>query len=516
MVAFVLVVAAGVALRGEGHDPLVRTLPLSVVLLAVKTAPGAGSGGDNVVAAGNDGNTGRVYVLDARNGQTLRSVAVPGLVTPGGDVGNSFSLLVLDARHERAVVTSFTFTNGAATASYVSVIDTRRGALVHTIVARTSPVGLATATLDTSEDRRLGGHIFVANSVNTNDPRGHSYKDSVSVIRTQDGAVERQFLAGHGVTAVAVDGRTRHVFIVTQRQDSQTNEPIGPSSVWTLDTATWRALSVVAVGQDAAPPVVDERTGRLFVYSYAGQSPYDGRVDVVDTRRGKLVRTTTVGIAPRALAVDDAPRTGASGGYVFVLNSGYDRSGSVSILDGRSGALARTVAVQGAAFAMALDKTRDHLFIYSGVNGGGANGSSRVSMMDARTGSLLSATSVGANPVALALDARDARLFVVTTGTVDPNRGDAPLGDGRVDVLDTRTGRLLRTLSVGVAPGAVAVDERVERLYAATRGGLVTTQAPDPWGWLPSWLRRRLPFLPSGGTRTRIVPPGVSVLDLTR
>ena len=48
-------------------------------------------------------------------------------------------------------------------------------------------------------------------------------------------------------------------------------------------------------------------------------------------------------------------------------------------------------------------------------------------------------------------------MLVVNTGAVDSN--GVPLG-GSVRVLDARSGVVLRTVAVGVAPIAVAVDER--------------------------------------------------------
>jgi hypothetical protein len=81
-------------------------------------------------------------------------------------------------------------------------------------------------------------------------------------------------------------------------------------------------------------------------------------------------------------------------------------------------------------------------------------------------------------------------------------------------VLDERTGALLRSLVVGPAPVSLAVDEATGHVVVLTVGGQVPI--PDPWSRLPPWLRRRLPFLPLRPSALRAVPPGVSVLDVTR
>jgi YVTN family beta-propeller protein len=50
-------------------------------------------------------------------------------------------------------------------------------------------------------------------------------------------------------------------------------------------------------------------------------------------------------------------------------------------------------------------------------------------------------------PLALAVNECTGRLFIANNG------------DNSVSMLDTATGRVVRTVSVGTGPGAVAVDE---------------------------------------------------------
>lgn len=109
------------------------------------------------------------------------------------------------------------------------------------------------------------------------------------------------------------------------------------------------------------------------------------------------------------------------------------------------------------------------------------------------------------------MDARTGHLLIAHAG---PERSDgAFMGNGHVDVRDGRTGRLLRTITVGVAPGALAVDTRTGRLFVVNEGGNVP--AVDAWSWLPAWLRRRLPLFPPSPAPTRQVPGSVSMIALT-
>src|SRR5919201_2994755 len=75
---------------------------------------------------------------------------------------------------------------------------------------------------------------------------------------------------------------------------------------------------------------------------------------------------------------------------------------------------------------------------------------------------------LGKNPVAVAVDGRIERAFVVVQGGYDLHGN--PTGNGRVRVVDTRHGRVLRAVGVGLYPSAVAVDERTGRVFMANDG----------------------------------------------
>jgi DNA-binding beta-propeller fold protein YncE len=112
----------------------------------------------------------------------------------------------------------------------------------------------------------------------------------------------------------------------------------------------------------------------------------------------------------------------------------------------------------------------------------------------------------------MVVDSRRGHLIVTIPG--DDDRAAASTTPGRVAVLDERTGTLLRSIVVGPAPVSVAVDDATGHIVVLTVGGQVPV--PDPWRWLPPWLRHRLSFLPPRTSAVRTVPPSVSVLDVTR
>jgi hypothetical protein len=107
-----------------------------------------------------------------------------------------------------------------------------------------------------------------------------------------------------------------------------------------------------------------------------------------------------------------------------------------------------------------------------------------------------------------------APLFLVLA----PRAGRAIVVDdltARVSVLDVHSGTILYTIHVAPQPVAALVDERAGHVLIFSLGG-GTEQAPDPWAWVPSWLRERLRVLPPRAPGPRTVPASVTMIDVTR
>jgi DNA-binding beta-propeller fold protein YncE len=149
---------------------------------------------------------------------------------------------------------------------------------------------------------------------------------------------------------------------------------------------------------------------------------------------------------------------------------------------------------------MAVDPRTGHVFIA---------GDTAVSLLDVRHNWSVRTITAGGHPSALAVDARRGRVLVANLGVTDTN--GLPTGAGNVDIVSAFTGAVQRTVPVGVAPSALAIDERTGRAVVVNAGGPVPV--PDLWDWLPRWLVRRLPFLSSQAPGTRSVPGSLSVLS---
>ncbi len=438
-----------------------------------------------------------------------------------------------------------------------------RGAVVHPVLA-TAPVG--TAPVAIAVDARTGRAFVVNNGDNT-----------VSVLDTRTGALLRTVAVGEGPTGVAVDERDGRVVVTdaAMRVDAQAGQLVSfllaigaPRDVSLLDATSGRLLRRVPAAVSPLPPMVDARRGQAVIATYANDGLDSERVRVLATASGRLVHSLTMGGITLAGAVDSrdnrlilvrAPvgfdgllgnasvevldttsgrlvrRSGIGGlpvpgaltvdemtGRAFLLTADVTANrGTVVVIDTRNGRLLRRTSLPGVPAAVAMDARTGHVFVSTqgpvaraiGVASVTLRpvGPGRVAVLDVQTGALLRMVAVGVAPGALAVDGRSGRVFVANAGPVD-RLGNAS-ERGTVSVLDARSGVVRRTVTVGLDPDAIAVDERVGRAFVVSVGG--TLRTTDTWGWLPRGLRRWTPFLPPPGPRLRTVPSAVSMLDAT-
>jgi len=215
---------------------------------------------------------------------------------------------------------------------------------------------------------------------------------------------------------------------------------------------------------------------RGFSYGGPGLPTPDFALVTVDTRTGRLMRTLPLGKSV------GFPKVWARGGRVYLTLFGPGRAVSV-----RSGS--------------------------GGFTAPSPFGPGRVRIQDARSGALLRAVSVAPGPADLAVDRRGDRLYVLSRGSVDPKT--TLFGPCAVSVVDTRSGRVLRVVSVGVNAYGLTLDEAARRLLVLHERSFIPVAQPDSWGWLPRDLRRRLPFLP-GAPPARQRPASLTIIDTQR
>lgn len=196
---------------------------------------------------------------------------------------------------------------------------------------------------------------------------------------------------GRGPFAVAVDTRTRHVFVASGGL-TIAGQILGPGSVSMLDATTGALLRTTPLPStrgfgplsDPQALAVDERSNRVFVAlnrraaATTAGTEGPGLVSILDATTGALLHTTVVGFLPWAVVVDERANR------AFVSYEGYwgyaqdTQGGGVSVLDATTGAVVRTMQLgpREGASVLALDAQRDRVYV----------GARRVILLDGATG----------------------------------------------------------------------------------------------------------------------------------
>lgn len=209
---------------------------------------------------------------------------------------------------------------------------------------------------------------------------------------------------------------------------------------------------IIAMSMAPTSVIVDSRSGRALV---GDGSP---TVVVLDTRDGRASRTVTL---PGSVPVDDGMAVASSAGKFFVLSQivppVQGRGAAVSMIDGHTGAVVRTVAVAPLPVAIAIDTRTAHVFVIAVKT---TKAGAPLSILDARNGMLLRTVYIPMGSIGeqIAVDSLARRVFVV-----DYQRGV-------VQMLDSQTGRLLHTTSVGRRPSGLAIDERLGHVFVINNG----------------------------------------------
>ncbi len=495
--AAILTRHGGTAARPSGHATIQATGRGTGAIVGTVTV------GVQPIDAQVDEQTGRVFILNNGNASVsvldTRTGALLGtapLTSPRS--GPVAAAMTVDSRAGRVVVMNRD--------KSVSVLDARTGRLVYTVPSGGASEQVAVNTRT--------GRIFVSNwgdfAVSPRRPDMDVFKggNTVTVLDTRSGRHVGTIRVNGNPSALAVDERTGRVFVYSDGDGF----PGYTKLVSTLDGASGRLLRAVAVAHDPHGPtmpsqgaghiVVDDRSGRVFV-----SSAYAESVSMLDATSGRLLRTVG-GTHPGPMAVDAHTRR------VFVLNGGGGTSnGTVSILDSATGRVLGRTPVGRLALPVTpvVDTRTGRVFV---ANDGGGTGS--VSVLDVRSGALLRTVTVGPHPFAMAVDGRSGRVFVTSLGAMDAT--GYLTGPGSVSVLDARSGTLLRTVPVGVEPAVIAVDERAGRAFVVNVAGDSTDAFALVRPVLP-FLSRPAPPCNNYGqvsVRCHYAPGSVTVLDAAR
>jgi len=304
---------------------------------------------------------------------------------------------------------------------------------------------------------------------------------------------------------VVVDAPTRRVFVLTAQPQGGAAITSMRVAARMLDGTTGAPIRAVALEAHGFVNngVVDARTGRLFVLTSRsgrdnGQLTGPGTVHVIDGHTGAVIRAFATGLSPRAMAPD------ARRGRLFILAGGRLDANNVPVgastvraVDEVSGAVVWTAHAQGLGQiggGVALDARTDRLFVADGDG---------VTVLDARTGRVVRHLSLPEGEPGLAVD--------MAAGRVVASLYDSTTRAYSVALLDATTGRVLRTV-YDVGPGVM--DPRVGRYIAtesplSSSGGVIGVTGLDTRSGRIAWTGG-LPPVKTG------YPPVAEAVDTAR
>jgi YVTN family beta-propeller protein len=262
---------------------------------------------------------------------------------------------------------------------------------------------------------------------------GNKGEDTLSFVSLADGRELGRVATGEDPHEIAIspDGRTAAVV------------SYGARGIDLFDIGTRAKLRTIDLSPNQGPHgIVWLADGRLVVTTERSRS-----VAVVDTRRGDAVTTIATGQEGTHMVV-----VSPDGRRAFTANIG---AGTVSVLDLAAGRKLRDIAVGGRPEGIALTPDGRSLWV------GDLTGA-RVQVYDAATLERLGEVATGPIPIRV-LASPDGRWIVTSNH-----------GDGSLSIIDARTRRLTRTVTVSGTREAqqvtVIYSRDGRRLYVAETG----------------------------------------------
>jgi YVTN family beta-propeller protein len=270
--------------------------------------------------------------------------------------------------------------------------------------------------------------------------------NTVTVIDGATGTViAAAVMVGNDPVGVAVNPVTNKIYTVNQ----------GDSTVSVIDGLTGTA-SQLTVGAQPVSVAVNQVTNKIYVANQTGNS-----VTVIDGATATAGAPVVVGTQPSVVAVNpvtnkiyvlnDCGNTACSSG----IPGGLRRSraslpfgntlGSVTIIDGATGAVTATVAVGNDPFGLAVNPGANKIYVTNSSDG-------TVTVIDGATSAASSLVSVGNSPRELAVNPTTNQVYV------------ANFSDNNVTVIDGLTNATVN-LDTGTSPLLVAVNPVTNQAY---------------------------------------------------
>ncbi|HWK57848.1 MAG TPA: YncE family protein [Parapedobacter sp.] len=310
-VAFAAIGVVGIAANDALAQELVKTEKISSNSNVYQPAFNPKDGFVYVSAAHGQGNTGKVYKIDAKTLQTVDSIAVPESAPMG--IGISVNTQTLYTTNSRSgIVTAINLKTGEQThittgnegqAPREIRVDEKRN-LVYASSVRGG--GLWVIDAKTNKFVKFYGDLGGAITGHYIDEKNNviyatAMRDNeVVVVDGATGKVLKKFAAhGERPTNVHHDTKNKRLYVANQATENIT----------VLDAETGELIKAIPTGKGALGVNHDPKRGKIYVANRHGRT-----VNVIDDKSLEVIKTFEIGALPNTVAINHKT------GDVYVTN----------------------------------------------------------------------------------------------------------------------------------------------------------------------------------------------------
>ena len=348
-------------------------------------------------------------VLLAGCGDTYRPIAIP-ILQPGGDPQNT------------RVATVVNNNNGGAG---------------------------STTTVDASGDTNIGNFQVGNDPVHAAFWFGSSARVYVANRNADSVSYFAPTSIGSAVSVITLPPGSHPVYVSSVAVSFVYVAESGTNNVAILDAGLGVLSKELPVGNN--PVAIAQTPDGLWAY-VANQG--SNTVSLIDTVNQVINVTLPTGLSPIWVTAKSDSST------VYVLNQG---SGTITVIDAVNKVIVGTVSVGPLPRMMAFDKVNHRLYVAN-------TGSNTVSVFNAdpQIPVLLATVTVGNGPAAIAPLPDGSRFYVANTGCTDAVNLTGCTGN-TVSVVDALSFAVRKTLTVGIAPVALAATPESTKVIVANR-----------------------------------------------
>ena len=241
-----------------------------------------------------------------------------------------------------------------------------------------------------------------------------------------------------------------------------------------LPAAAQTLLATVPVEQGAIYLAANPVTNKIYVANDCGNDPAcgnqsPGTVTVIDGLTNTVDATVTVGVHPQFLVINPVTNK------IYVSSR---RGNAVYVINGATNAVTATIPVGSHPTVEDIDLVTNKIYVVNNGNGIGTT----MSVIDGSTDTVTATVTVGNYPISVAVNPVTNKIYVANFCGNDPNCQSDAGAQGTVSVIDGATNAVTATVTVGVGPGIVSVDQATNKIWVMNSCGSSLPCDADPNG----------------------------------